>query len=144
MRVFKLSLIVILSVILVLSARISFVQAKQDFPKIRSCPRGQVWVQPHVKPNGKMAPGFCRPSNRRGFRWVPGRKGPDGKWRRGYWLPAGHPPPNKEWVHGHYDKKGKWVEGQYRLRRRPPPAGGVFGPRGPEKKGGPTPSPFSR
>ena len=138
MRVFKLSLIVILSVILVLSARISFVQAK------RGCPRGQVWVQPHVKPNGKMAPGFCRPANRRGFRWVPGRKGPDGKWRRGYWLPAGPTPPNKEWVHGHYDQKGKWVEGHYRLRSRKPPAGGVFGPRGPGGKGGPGPSPFSR
>ncbi|MBW2145689.1 MAG: hypothetical protein JRG73_09235 [Deltaproteobacteria bacterium] len=135
----KLSLIALLSVGLVLSVQTPRIQARQGFPGVRTCPKGQVWERPHVKPDGKIAPGFCRPANRADFRWVPGKKGPDGKWHRGHWVPAGPTPPNKAWVPGHYDKKGKWVEGHYRTKRRPPPAGGVFGPRSPGRTGGKKP-----
>jgi len=130
MRTIKAALITIAGVGLVLSAQIAFVHADKSSEKEIStagkCPKGQVWEQPHFKPNGKMAPGFCRYANREGFKWMPARKDSEGNLRRGYWTPVAPPPAKQQWVRGQYTLKGKWVDGRYITRRAP--ARSIFKP----------------
>ena len=141
MRFIKSSLIAVMGISLVLFAWAPLVHAQKGAQKgaskSGSCSPGQVWEQPHVKTNGQMAPGFCRPATRAGFKWEAATKGPDGKLRRGQWVPAGKPPANQEWVRGSYDQQGNWVEGHYVSRREGAPAGGIFGTQGSgsERKG---------
>jgi hypothetical protein len=140
MRVNKSTLILFIGLGLLLYAWRPSVAAQKDFPvpgkgKEATCPKGEVLEQPHVKPNGQMAPAFCRPATIEGFKWIPAKKSADGKLRRGYWEPVGTPPANQEWVSGHYDGDN-WVEGQYRDRRTTPPGKGLFGPAGSGEKGG--------
>lgn len=139
MRVIKLTLILFTGLGLLLYAWIPSVEAQRDFPvpgKQAACPKGQVLEQPHLKPNGQMASAFCRPATREDFKWLPAKKGADGKWLRGYWEPVGPPPANHEWVSGQYDADGSWVEGFYRDKRTAPPGRGLFGPAGSGEKGG--------
>jgi hypothetical protein len=142
MKIIKRTLILVVGLGLLLYAGMPSGAAQKDFPlsgrgqEQPTCPPGQVLEQPHVKPNGQMAPAFCRPATREGFRWVPAKKGPDGKLRRGYWEPVGPPPPDQEWVPAHYDPDGTWVEGFYREKKTTSPAKGLFGTPGSGEKGG--------
>jgi hypothetical protein len=123
MSISKGVLILMLGAGLVLCAWISPGHAqqatKEESASTGQCPKDQVWELPHIKPTGEMAPGFCRPAQRKGFRWIEARKDIDGKFRRGYWIPARRPPADQYWIRGHYGINGKWVEGYFITRRVP-------------------------
>ncbi len=77
---------------------------------------GHIWVSGHMGHHGAWVTGHWRPRVRAGHRWVAG-SWRYGRRVHGHWAPSAVRA-GKLWVPGYRGPKGRWINGRWRVRTR--------------------------